>query len=174
VLEDIKNRLFHTEIPNTAYHGVINDETLLRDMALAKGNKILNQIFSFMFFVNSGDFTFDDIAPFYISRSRSLLPNVSVLLDQGVIICGTMRDDRFVFHRYPEQYQDMNSDWFFSPLPGKENGSTEGNHLGYLYYSILEHLSNSYLEPSSFGNFIDKLRGQKSLLRKAKTVVNAN
>lgn len=169
VISDIKNRLFHEEIPNTAIDGIGND-TLLRDMALAKGNRVLNRIFSFMIFVNGGDFTFEDVAPFYNSQSKDLLPNVSVLLNLGAIIYGTMSENGFAFHRYPEDEKGIEADWFFSPFSENDTGSIEGNHLGYLYYNLLEHLSNSYLEPPSFKNFISQLKGRKSLLKKAKTL----
>jgi hypothetical protein len=171
VLNDIKNRLFHEEIPNTAIDG-IKDDTLLRDIALAKGNRVLNRIFSFMVFVSGGDFAFEDVAPFYNSRPKALLPNVSVLLNLGVIIYGTMNQNGFSFHRYPEDEKGVDADWFFSPFPENETGSMEGNHLGYLYYNLLEHLSNSYLEPPSFKNFIGRMKGRKSLLKKAKIFAN--
>ncbi len=170
VISDIKNRLFHQEIPNTAIDGIKFD-TLLRDTALAKGNRVLNRIFSFMVFVNGGDFTFEDVAPFYISQPKDLLPNVSVLLNLGVIIYGTINENGFSFNRYPEEEKGVDADWFFSPFLENETGSIEGNHLGYLYYNLLEHLSNSYLEPPSFKNFTGQLKGRKSLMKKAKALV---
>lgn len=171
VLKDIKTRLYHEEIPNTAIDG-IKDDSLLRDMVLGKSNKVLNKIFSFMLFVDHGDFTFEDVASYYVECSKEFLPNLSVLLNSGVIIYGTMNDKGFGFHRYPDLEQDTNADWFFSPFLGTENGSTEGNHLGYLYYNLLEHLSNSYLEPPSFGKFVNQLKGRKSLLKRAKETKN--
>lgn len=141
-------------------------------MVLGKTSKVLNKIFSFMFFVNSGDFAFEDVASYYIKRSRSLLPNLAIILNLGIIVYGTLNDKGFGFHRYPDLEQDINADWFLSPFSVGETGSMEGSHLGYLYYSILEHLSNSYLEPPSFNNFIHQLKGRKSLLKKAKTIVD--
>lgn len=168
VMRGINERLFHEEIPNTAVDG-IRDDTLLRDIALAKGNKVLNRIFSFMVFVNGGNFAFEDIAPFYVSQPKNLLPKVTVILNLGAIIYGTMNEDGFAFHRYPEDEKGVDADWFFSPFSGNDTGSIEGDHLGYLYYNLLEHLSNSYLEPPSFKHFINQLKGRKSLMKKAKT-----
>lgn len=169
VIEDIKTRLVHEDIPNTAFHGEINDQTLVRDMTLGKDNRVLNRIFSFMLFVNGGDFDFEGIAPFLVQYPRSLLPNISVLLNLGIIICGSMNPSGFVFHRYPEEHNDIDSDWYFSPFLSNETGSTEGNHLGYLYYNLLEHLSNSYLEPPSFSKFTAQMMvGRKSMMKKAK------
>lgn len=170
VLEDIKTRLYHEEIPNTAIDG-IKDDTLLRDMALAKGNRILNRIYSFMLFVEGGDLVFEDIASFYIARPKALLPNVVTLLNLGLIVYGTIKPTEFAVHRYPDEEHSIDSDWFFSPLPGAESGSMEGNHLGYLYYNLVEHLSNSYLEPPSFSKFTSSMMiGRKSLLKKAKSI----
>lgn len=122
-----------------------------------------------MIFINGGNFIFEDVAPFYTNQPKDLLPNISVLLNLGAIIYGTMNENGFAFHRYPEDEKGIDADWFFSPFLGNDTGSIEGNHLGYLYYNLLEHLSNSYLEPPSFKSFINQLKGRKSLLKKAKT-----
>lgn len=128
VIEDIKTRLYHEEIPNTAIDG-IKDESLLRDMVLGKSNKVLNKIFSFMLFVNGGEFAFENLAPYYIERSQEFLPNLTVFLNLGVIIYGTVNDKGFGFHRYPDEKNEIDSDWFFSPFKENETGSIEGNHL---------------------------------------------
>src|SRR5215813_5647696 len=72
VLQDIRERLFHEEIINTAHDGA-RSEALLRDVFLAKGNKILNRIFTFMFFVDGGDFKFEDVSEFYTTRETRYL-----------------------------------------------------------------------------------------------------
>jgi hypothetical protein len=170
VLEDISGRLIREEIPNTAFNGQFNGETLLRDTMLAKGNRVLNKLFSFILFVDKGDFDFEEIAPYYLAHSRKLLPNVTAILNSGVIIHGNMKDS-FAFNRYPDEVEDDDCDWYFSPFLGDdESGSLEGNHLGFLYYVLLEHLSNSYLEPPSFSKFIARMMvGRKSMMKKAKS-----
>lgn len=169
ILEDIKGRLFHEEIPNTAFNG-LNNNTLLRDIALSRGNRILNRIYSFILFVDGGDFDFADIAQFYTDRPKSLLPNMAVLLTFGTIVYGALRNNSFAPTRYPEEAEEDDYDWYFSPFPGDETGSLEGNHLGFLYYNLLEHLSNSYLEPPSLSKYTGRMMiGRKSLLKKART-----
>jgi hypothetical protein len=169
VLEDIKGRLFHDQIPNTAFNGV-NSHTLLRDIALARGNRILNRIYSFILFVDGGDFDFEDIAQFYINRPRSLLPDIAVLLTLGTIVYGAVRDNRFEHTRYPDETEGDDHDWYFWPFQGDKTGILEGNHLGFLYYNLLEHLSNSYLEPPSLSKYVARMMvGRKSLLKKART-----
>ena len=55
----------------------------------------------------------------------------------------------------------------FEPIEA-ECGSKDGNHLGFLYYSILEHIANSYLEPPSLSQYMAKMMvGRKSTLEKA-------
>jgi hypothetical protein len=169
VLEDIKGRLFHEEIPNTAFNG-LNNNTLLRDIVLSRGNRILNRIYSFILFVDGGDFDFADIAQFYTNRPKSLLPNMAVLLTLGTIVYGALRNNSFTPMRYPEEAEEDDYDWYFSPFPSDETGSLEGNHLGFLYYNLLEHLSNSYLEPPSLSKYTGRMMvGRKSLLKKART-----
>ena len=168
VLEDVKGRLVHEEIPNTAFNGQLNGGTLMRDTMLAKGNRILNKLFSFILFVDKGDFVFEEISPYYVNRSKDLLPNITVLLNSGVIIHGAAKD-KFSFNRYPDEVEGDDYDWYFSPFLGDETGSLEGNHLGFLYYTLLEHLSNSYLEPPSFSKFTARMMvGRKSMMKKAK------
>ncbi len=169
VIEDIKDRLVHKEIPNTAYRGKMDAGTLIRDTMLAKGNRVFNKLFSFILFIDRGDFAFEDIAPYYVERPQNLLPNVSIILNLGTIIHGTLTEN-FSFNRYPDEVEGDQYDWYYSPFPGNdETGSLEGNHLGFLYYTLIEHLSNSYLEQSSLKEFTSKMMiGRKSLLKKAK------
>jgi hypothetical protein len=169
VLEDIRERLYHEEMQNTAFDG-INGHTTLRDMTLEKGNRILNRLFSFMFFVDAGDFEFDNISEFCTNRNNRYLPSITVLLNKGTIVWGLLEEQRLAFNRYPEDIKSEQEDWFFCPYPGDGSaGSLEGNHLGFLYYSLLEHLSNSYLEPPSLKNLLAKMMiGRKSLVRKAR------
>ncbi len=166
-IKDIKENLHHPDIINTAHSG-INNDTLLRDMVLGKGNRVLNRIFFFSIFVDGGDFEFEDIASFYKSQDIKYLPNVVVILNKGVILRASFQDSTFEINRYPEDIKKEQEDWYFSPFPSKESGSQEGNHLGFLYYSLVEHLANSLLEPPSLKEYLLKLMVvQKSLMKKA-------
>jgi len=169
VLSKIKNDMFHEDVPNTAYNGIMNDNTLMRDMVLCKGNKILNKLYSFMLFVDSSDFKFSEIANHFSTSNIRNLPNSTVLLNQGIIMYAKL-DDKLNFSRYPDEIEDDDYDWCFSPfMPiGAGCGSKEGNHLGFLYYSLLEHIANSYLEPPSLSKYIAQMMvGRKSTLERA-------
>src|SRR3990170_1479249 len=162
VIKDIRENLHHTDILNTAYEGV-KDDTLFRDMVLAKENRVLNRIFFFAIFVDSGDFEFEDVASFYSSNDIKYLPNVVVILNKGLILRASFLDETFSFNRYPEEPKQEQEDWYYCPFPGVESGSLEGNHLGLLYYALVEHLTNSYLEPPSLKHYLLKLMiGRKS------------
>lgn len=167
-IQDIRKNLHHPEIVNTAYEGLRND-TLLRDITLAKGNKILNQIFFFEIFVDGGDFEFEDITSFYSKSDVKYLPNVVVILNKGVIFRALFSDENIGFNRYPEEQKNDAEDWYYCPFPGiEDHSSMEGNHLGFLYYVLVEHLANSYLEPPSLKKYLQKLMvGRKSLLKRA-------
>ena len=169
VLSKIKNEMFHEDVPNTAYNGTLNDNTLMRDTFLGKGNKILNKLYSFMLFVNGGDFKFSEIANHFSTSNKKHVPNSCILLDQGVIIYAKV-DDKFSHSRYPDEVEDDDYDWYllpFEPIEAK-CGSKEGNHLGFLYYSILEHIANSYLEPPTLSKYMAQMMvGRKSTLERA-------
>jgi len=166
-IKDIKENLHHPDIINTAYGGV-KDDTLLRDMVLGKGNRVLNRIFFFAIFVDGGDFKFEDVKSFYVNQDIKYLPNLVVILNKGTILRASFLDETFGFNRYPEDPKDETEDWYFCPFPGTNNSSLEGNHLGFLYYSLVEHLANSFLEPPSLKLYLLKLMiGRKSLLKKA-------
>jgi len=147
-IKDISENLQHLEILNTAYEGV-NTDTLLRDATLEKNNRVLNRIFYFCIFINGGDFHFEDISSFYSSQPPKQLPNIVVILDKGLILRASILGPSIVINRYPEDSRNDQEDWYFVPFSNENGGSLEGNHLGYLYYTIVEHLVNSYLEPPS-------------------------
>jgi hypothetical protein len=166
-IKDIRENLHHPDILNTAYEG-LRDDTIFRDMALAKENKVLNRIFFFAIFVDGGDFEFEDISSFYANQDVKHLPNLVVILNKGVILRASFLDSTFDINRYPEDTKKEQEDWYYCPFPGVESGSLEGNHLGFLYYSLVEHLANSFLEPPSLKQYLMKLMiGRKSLLKKA-------
>ena len=168
VIKNITKDLVHVEIPNTVFDG-IKDDSLMRDMILGSNNRILNRIFFFILFVNSGDFKFEDIAQFYSSHEKKYLPNMTVFLNEGIILRASILDETFRINHYPEDTYPE-EDWYFLPFPvhDEDKGSLEGNHLAWIYYSLLKHLANSHLEPPSLDGYLSNLMiGRKSLMKKA-------
>ncbi|HZS04322.1 MAG TPA: DUF6602 domain-containing protein [Blastocatellia bacterium] len=167
-LEDIKERLYHEEVPNTVYGGH-GPNSLLRDLILGKRTRILNRIFSFIVFVDATTFQFKHISEFYTSRNNKYLPNIMILLNKGVVVFGS-ENERPLFNYYPEDRRSEEEAWCYFPCmgDGSGNGSLEGNHLAFLYHSVLEHLSNSYLEPPSLIKYTYRmLATSKSMIEKA-------
>jgi hypothetical protein len=48
---------------------------------------------------------------------------------------------KFIFNLYPEDANDEES-WYFCPFIGDGNSLLKGNHLGFLYYALLDHVVN--------------------------------
>jgi hypothetical protein len=167
VIKNITKDLVHEEIPNTVFDGIKND-SLMQDMILGSNNRILNRIFFFMLFTNSGNFKFEDIVQFYSSHDKKYLPNMVVFLDKGIILRASIIDEAFGVNKYPEDAHPEEN-WYFVPFPGieEDKGSLEGNHLAFLYYSLLTHLTNSHLEPPSLSGYLSRVMiGRKSLIKK--------
>ena len=70
-------------VENTAFGGMLRPDTTFRDMVLRSRNRFLNQLFSFLFCVDAGDFAFEDVTAHLQSTDPSLLPNVTVLWTRG-------------------------------------------------------------------------------------------
>ncbi len=163
VLSKIKNDMVHEEIINTAYMGTLNDYTIMRDLFLGKGNKILNKIYSFMLFVDKGNFSFSDIKSFYKNTERKYLPNSTVIMNSGLIFYGKIKPNEFSFERYPEDVVIDEHHWYYIPSIQKDDASIEGNTLGSLYHTLILHISNSYLEHPNLNLYLKSmLNGKKS------------
>lgn len=130
-------------IENTTYQG-INDSTLIVDLVLGSTSKYLNNLFSFMLCVDGGDFEFSKIKDLFTLAEVDKLPNMSILLNKGVIsYCSRQNSENY--YTYPNEVEDNSCNWCFSRLLGSEKGSVEGAHLSFLYSSLLNHLSLSHL-----------------------------
>lgn len=165
-IKTLRDEFSNEEIPNTAYGGV-TPETVLRDTILTQGNRILNHLFAFMVCVDCGDFEFAEAAQIFDDRENRHLPNVTVLLNKGIVHRGKLTDERFNVNRYPEWPQDEDEEWYMCPYHGDESdsGSLSGNHLGFLYYAVLQHLTCSLLEPPPLWKYMNEMMiGRRSTL----------
>lgn len=164
IVRSMRTEMQREDIPNTAYGG-ITPWTNIRDATLGRGNRILNQLFSFLLCLNSGDFRFDDVLDVFRDRELAHLPNLTVLLDKGVVHRGSVANDGVSVNRYPEWPDDDDEQWLFCPYHGLEVGTLEGNHLGLLYFSVIEHLNNSLVEPAPLWKYGARMMaGRKSTL----------
>ncbi len=112
-----------------------------------------NPLFSFMFFVNSSSLEISKISKTLKETENKNLPNIIVLLDQGLIVnvnSKLFEQDKIIFNLYPEFSED--SKWIFIEM------SDGGNSvLTYHYMLIQEHLNNCILGQPHVLNYTKNL-----------------
>lgn len=156
VIHQIKSELVRTEVPNTAFGGEIKDDTLLFDTVHGSPNRIYNPLFTFMVFVDAGDFDCGKLTEFFTTTRHEALPNIIVFLNAGVIIAGDFTDRQFSINSYPEYHPERGGGWYFSKIHGSADSLLEGNHLAYLYYTIILHLSECRIDNSFTAEYFEK------------------
>jgi hypothetical protein len=165
----IREKMSRPSIPNSAYGGVGN-ESLMRDIFLGRPHKYLNPLFAFMLFVSSGTGDDEDVEKEISDREDADLPGVSVMLDGASFIFGRLEERNLIVEKYPALNDNPANGWLLAPMQGagsSEESSIEGNHLATLYFHILNHLNETYLEPPDLHPYLTKfLRGRASTLRK--------
>jgi len=152
----IKNGLVRPDLPNTAYGGELKDDTLLFDMVHASPNRIQNSLFTFMVFVDQGDFDCGKMKKFFEITEDAHLPNIIVFLNAGVIIAAELTESGFSFNRYPELHPERGATRYFSKIHGSAESTPEGNHLAFLYYTLILHLAESRIENSFSAKYFEK------------------
>ena len=134
-------------VENTFYEG-LKDSTTISDMVLGSQDKYLNSLYSFFICIDGGDFDFSKVKEFFSSVQAGMLPNMSVFLNRGVVLYGKSDEEQGVlFHKYPMVVAQSDYDWCFASGAERQDGSAEGTHLAILYGALVEHLSNSHLQP---------------------------
>lgn len=141
---------------NTAYGGEIKDDTSLFDMVHGSPHRIQNPLFTFMVFVDQGDFDSEKMKDFFTSTADTYLPNLIVFLNAGVIFAAELTENGFSFNRYPELHPERGVTRYFSKIHGSSESTLEGNHLAYLYYTLILHLAESRIENSFSAKYFEK------------------
>ena len=156
-------------VENTYWKGLQLTTTIV-DSVRGSRNKYLNNLYAFLICVDAGDFDFERVRGFLSSTDPALLPNASVLLDRGAVLYGKSDGQGGVaFHKYPVEVDQSDYDWCFAEGAETEGGSMEGTHLATLYGPLIEHLSNSHLDPPSAYRYTGKMLAfRKSSLMWAK------
>ena len=151
-------------VKNTAWGGELRRDTTIQDVVRGSNNRFLNHLFSFLFCVDAGDFAFEDVTAHLQSTDPSLVPNVTVLLDRGMMMRSQLKADGSLrYHRYPTEAPPPKYDWMFG------ESVNEGSNLAVLYGMLINHLTNSHLEPANAYPYTDKLLAfRRSTLRWAK------
>ena len=155
---------------NTAFGGELNENTTLLDMVRGSKNNVLNHLFSFLFCVDAGDFSFKDVASHFNSTDLALLPNITVLLNEGALTRMRINEaGEGKYHKYPTEAPSPEYDWIFAESMDSEGGSKEGSNLALLYGMLVDHLSNSHLEPAdAYAYTAELVHLRRSTLKLAK------
>jgi len=153
----IKENLEHVLIKNTVKDGVKPD-SLLYHMFLGSTQPYLNQIFTFMLFIDSGDASTDEITEIYSTTDDSLLPDIAVFLNGYVVIKASIEGDKLRIYKYSIS-APPEVGWKILPAPQIEGMETthEGKHLGFLYYCLLNHIKESALEGPNLTAYLKDL-----------------
>lgn len=162
-LKTIDNDMTRNLIENTAYGG-IKGSALMHHILQGSSQPYLNQLFTFMLFVDSGDATTDDITAIYRSTQDAYLPDVAVFLNGCVVIKANIDGNNMQIYKYHRQ-APPGASWKIIPAPKIEGGDAipEGKHLGYLYYCLINHIRESQLEGPDLTLYLrDLLVGSKA------------
>jgi hypothetical protein len=151
-LKYIRENMHRPLIENTAYEmhtqgGKPKDNTTLQDMLRGCPYKYHNPLFSFMLFVNKGDVTDRDIAETIAETADENLPCITILLNYAIIMYAQKTEKGIGYTLHPWISQAPDSKWHIMSYMGQTGiESVEGNHLGIIYFFLLEHLSRSLLK----------------------------
>jgi hypothetical protein len=161
----IKEDLEHALIKNTVKDGIKSD-SLLYHMFLGSSQPYLNQIFTFMLFIDSGDASTEEITEIYSTTDDSLLPDIAVYLNGCVVTKASIEGDRLRIYKYSSG-APPEVGWKILPAPRIEGTDVtiEGKHLGFLYYCLLNHIKESALEGPNLTAYLKVLLvGSKSAM----------
>ena len=146
------------ELVKNTMHGGLNDESTVPDMLRSSSNRYLNNLFCFLFCVDAGDFEFRKVRDLLRTTDPKLLPSMTILLNKGVVLYGDRRLSGSKFSKYPNEATAEHHDWFYAEIAGPSEGTSQGAHLGLLYAALIDHLSNSYLDPPNAYPYTRKMQ----------------
>lgn len=112
-----------------------------------------NPLFTFMFFINSSNLKDKDLDSLYNKPENKKLPNILVLLDQGIIFNVNKNDFKngsITINLYPE-YETKENVWVLMNL------HDENNVLTYFYMLIIEHLNATTLSNPDIKKYTSNL-----------------
>ena len=158
----INGELSRPAVENTAFE--LSRKSEFRHLLLGSKHRCLNHLFAFLLCVDAGDFQLEQVAEVLTSSKAADLPNTAVFLTgdgAGVLVYGRERQNRFDFHKYPEEVVGEGYHWCL--VPGQEVGdSPRAAHLAMFYGQLCSHLAGSHLEQPSAYEFTRSLTGEVS------------
>jgi hypothetical protein len=132
------------------------------NLVTSQTDEYRNPLFSFMLFVNSGDYDHDNISDLFRSTQVSELPNIICFLDKGVVVNAKItRLSNGTFnlgsiHTHPELDIGDTTDahWVFIPFGNDENRI--GISFGFLYFCLLLHVKRCALRTPDLLQYLNR------------------
>lgn len=146
------------ELVENTVHGGLKGESTFADIVRSSQNRYLNNLFSFLFCVDAGDFEFRRVRDLLRTTDPKLLPSITILLNKGVVLYGDRRRNGSGFSKYPNEVTAEHHDWYYAEIADPSEGTSQGAHLGLLYAALIDHLSNSYLDPPNAYPYTRKMQ----------------
>jgi hypothetical protein len=129
---------------------------------------LLNPLFSFMLFVEGGEFNIEQIRELYSTTAAFELPNVLCFLNQGVVLFKKegrwANDDSWSFYSTHPLFENevnltahsrQSGNWYFTKFGTEEN--TIGAQFGFLYSLLCSFLDRCELQSPDMTKYIDQL-----------------
>jgi hypothetical protein len=123
-----------------------------------------NPMFSFLLFVDAGDFALGDVLEHYRKTPVDELPNVVCFLNRAVLFNGRVRrkDGRQHFSGVtvqpefgPPETPDEINRWVFLSLGNAE--TCPAYSLAFLYFALTGHLATCMLKPPNMGIYLNSI-----------------
>lgn len=159
VIKSIKTNLNRQKTPKN-YLG--NEISLGSGFSVNIKNPYRNPLFSFMIFVNSGDFKIDHLLESYKENENKNLPNIILFLDKGCLVNAEFikRNSEYdlasinLIPEFVTSEQKINSEWIFLSFGDKTNST--GNNFGFFYFFLYEHLVQSVLINTNLQKYLSQ------------------
>jgi hypothetical protein len=119
-------------------------------------NHPLNELFTFMMIINSGDFKVSDVSDLYKTTSLTCLPSVVCLLDRGLILYQKRLDKSdplapIVSEPHPERMiGSMDHHWVIQPIARTGETDVKTGNYAYFWSMLADHLKECVLKGAGY------------------------
>ena len=156
VLKAIHTTMYRPLIDNTAYGfskvGEMPKDALLRDAVRNNGHRCFNHLYSFLFFVDSGNFATKKLENFVSRTPLRFLPDVMILLNGGVLCYAKESEDALDIMLYPAEGSWREEGYSWQYVPSRDG--LPAIALARLYASLVEHLSGSFVAKAEVSDYV--------------------
>jgi hypothetical protein len=146
----VKTKLWRAQTPQSFVSTGSGSGINLPGLNPHNANPYLNPLFTFMLFVDSGDFRSEDVIDIYANTDHNYLPNIIVFLDKGCITLikrPKPTEAHYETIPYPEFANRKSCVWAFHPLAPPES-------LAFLWSLVVDAISNLVLMKPHYLQYI--------------------